>query len=301
MGAHRCFWGGIVPAVLALLLPAAAVRGNYDYITEPLVGFHNIRYIISNDTFRPLSFFSPGETETGLLYARYAVDTLIEYDSGITNGEDMTGSAASLFGARAFSKRMAVFSLLEEIGIRGDAVYIGEWKAGYRGHFDIPRNDVFTFMCGVAYDVIDDTPERRISVPFYATLMYSRHRVDMTYTDTDGNIFYIEDDNHYLNLLLGVAVSFRVAENMRITPYVLAGIWNATTPHVTRVSPREEYDERIDEGIYLHGLEFFIRAGARFSCSISLAGTYQEINPVTRSMIHGLRMRSICVSVGYVL
>lgn len=293
----------ILIIIVLTTIPLSINAETFRYIEDPLLGFQQISNIIITDTFIPPVFFSQGEIGLSCVAARYSVDILRHEENGTgshVEGEDLTGSAVSLFGSYALSDTISFFGLVSGMGTSGDAEFTAvNGMAGYRGYFDVKKNSILTGMLGMAYEVLDPGSGGNISFPLYIMLKHQKNNTEMRFTDTNGEFFLIEDNDAYNNILIGCAVSFRIKGSFRITPYLLAGIWNETTPHVTRAVPSEDYDISIDEGTILHGVEFSYRSSVNFTISVSVDGLYSRINPVSEKILHGLEISSYSVSIGY--
>jgi hypothetical protein len=211
-----------------LLLPVSLAAQTFPYnsdLSEKAVNsIEDIAASLISDSFSPMTHFSTGDTVISAVPAYFSVDMLMK-DPDI-EGDNFTGTAFGAGAGHALTDNLMLYFAGSGMKMSGDLKY-----AGYGEQFGTVKNSadytLISLLGGCGYDLISDDI---FSIPVYfgANIQYySAELKTETISWTDPSLTTYDVDmrtsgNGFLAVISGgIAVSAKIYNKFRITPYFL--------------------------------------------------------------------------------
>ncbi|HMB20651.1 MAG TPA: hypothetical protein VKQ10_06255, partial [Spirochaetota bacterium] len=226
---HGIAW--IVPVLIILFtIPAFAVDIVDTSAAEKGVdGIANVASSIIADSFVPMTHYNDEDLVVTLVPAYFDIQKA--YDDPEVEGKDLTGYSAALGAGYALSDRCMAYGVLAHMNIKGDM----------KGKFypELISTDELTMATdysltalygGLGFDLLDDNST--FSIPVYAGIFVERYDVSVSIPETNNVKFNADDTGYLYGGSLAVALSWKIMEMFKLTPYYLYSI-SFNKPEIT--------------------------------------------------------------------
>jgi len=268
-------------------------------------GIANVASSIIADSFVPMTHYNEEDQVVTLVPAYF--DIRKAYDDPKVEGKDLTGYSAALGTGYALDDRWMVYGVLAHMNIKGDMegkFYPELPNEEYRLKTDYSLTALYG---GMGFDLLEDNST--FSVPIYAGLFLERYDVSLSIPENSNDIKVKADDTGYLyGGSLAVALSWKIMEMFKLTPYYLysisfnkpeieATVDTPLAPPFNTVTQTMTMD-RVNAG--MAGLALTWMTTDAFSVSVSLGGWLtSQTGWYNEKFLDGLEMKSIVVALSY--
>ncbi len=285
-----------------------------DYINTSLTektvkGIENAATSIISDSFAPMTHYSKGNWTARVSPAYFEVKEI--YDMPEAKGDDLKGYSGSMGGGYAFTDELMFYGIFNYISMDGkiEGAFYGDSYDRTSSDF---KYDSLHLTAGIGYDIIPGS--RYFSLPVYAGMFVHHYSTDLTFpefTNTSPSFTLkgsLSGEGMLYGFSGGIAVSFRLAEIVKITPYYLFTMTmneadaDAEVRGTVLTLPYSG-KENITYGkirASMIGLNIELYSEKNISLGLSVGGYLSSITPFIRDDLHnGLDIKSVVFVISY--
>ncbi len=271
-------------------------------------GLMNVSSSLIKDSFIPMTFWQEKEYLITFVPAYFQINQV--YDDPEVRGEDLKGWAAGLGGGYAFNERLLFYGILAVQNFKGnisgkmyqDPLPVIEADISYRSVF---------FSPGAGYEILSN---KWFSLPLYLGpfILHYNLDVEMPRESYLSNSFEAKASGSGIlyGLSGGFAVSFKILDKLKITPYYLYirslnkpeadADMTFTPPFPFSATTATESLDTESINASMVGLSVTLVTTKNLSFSASIGGYItSETGWYNEKFLNGLEMKSIVFAVTY--
>jgi hypothetical protein len=299
-------WTAVVllPAFILLFsLSIFAQQWDSSVAEKGVDGIANVASSIIADSFVPMTHYNHEDLVITLVPAYFDIQKA--YDDPEVGGKDLTGYSAALGAGYALSDRCMAYGVLAHMNIKGDMegkFYPELSNEKYRLKTDYSLTALYG---GMGFDLLGDNST--LSIPIYAGVFVERYDVSLSLPEESGYRVTADDTGYLYGGSLAVALSWKIMEMFKLTPYYLYSI-SFNKPEITaKASTSVPFPytksqtmtmDRVNAG--MAGLALTWMTTDAFSVSVSLGGWLtSQTGWYNEKFLDGLEMKSIVVALSY--
>jgi hypothetical protein len=199
---------------------------------QPVLDYSNIEYIVAgaenatasviNDSFAPMTHYTEKNWTARFVPAVFRLDRA--YDDPEIEGDDFHGWGAGAGAGYALSDQLMAYGIIGRTDAQGDLN--GDFYGDAFGEQTVSLSFSTSYITtGMGYDFIKG--KKKLSIPLYAGLYVQHYDADIDLpkaTDPFSGITYdgtLSGKGYLYGFSGGLAVSYRLADKMKVTPYYL--------------------------------------------------------------------------------
>ncbi len=288
----------------SLLAQPAFDIGNLEYMIE---GAENATASVINDSFAPMTHYDQHNWTYTIAPGGYRLDRA--YDDPEIVGDDFYGWGIGAGAGYAFSDQLMAYGIVSRTDAEGDLE--GDFYGDDFGKQTLNLKFNSTYVTtGLGYDFLKG--KHKLSIPVYAGLFIQHYDADVDLpevTDPFSGITYdgnASGSGYLYGFAGGIAVSYRLFDKMKITPYYLfstsfnesefdAEIENSLNNSIT--------EEKIEPGkvtTSMLGLNISYDTTKSLSFSLSIGGLLtSQFDSYTENYQDGLIINTIVFVISY--
>jgi len=303
-----------IKLIILLTLICTSASAEMTYMNTPVVentvdGIESSAISIVSDSFTTMTHYSKGNWIARVTPAYFEIGQI--NDSPGIEGKGLNGYSLSLGGGYALTDEILLYGILNYISMDGK-VESTFYDDSISIESDFEYNSLHLNL-GMGYDFIPWS--RFISVPVYAGVFAQRYSTELNMPDYTVSTFptlvtasgSVSGDGILYGFCGGIAISFRIAEMVKVTPYYIFAMTmnEADVDASASVSGTIPYSEsenitygKIKSSMF--GLNLEIYSERNISFGVSLGGYLSSKIPFIRDGLHeGLEVNSIVFIVSY--
>lgn len=311
-------------------MASAGGMGSDDAVIKPIP---NISFTIITESFKPLTHYKQGDWNVSINPIYYEIKQAFGNDPIVMaeKGQKLSGYGGGLALGYALSNTTSVYMIYTGVNMTGNML---TRKSEEKFFTEKITSDhaMHTLQIGLGYDLVDD--KKNWSVPILFGLMAMNYHIDakssptnfhLTTSSPQGELMDAPPYCHYtgdgtiIGGNIGIAVSRNFGDYIRITPYLLPGLF-FSKPSITRTVTAEndvfkassyyqpggdmtgredEVGNNFIEGYYGLGLKLDVLTGSNWSFSVNVGGLLYSYNLYNKLLLNELDMFSVQIAISY--